>query len=223
MRLRLLALTSSLNDVPPGYEISEYWNAGPDELAEVAGRLCYKSYDRPNPKTRTNLGYLSNILDHRHFSVLEHASATFWVGEASRTFTHELVRHRHLSFSQVSQRYVNEYKTGIVIPEGIRDDDILVKELQDLDKHAKEVYLRIQSRLEAKGLEQKRRNQAARAALLGSQQTEIIVSGNMRAWREVIEKRNSEHADPEIRTFAKMLLEVLKEEVAPNTFQDMEV
>jgi thymidylate synthase (FAD) len=48
----------------------------------------------------------------------------------------------------------------------------------------------------------------------------MIVTGNMRAWREVIEKRNSPAADQEIRELAEQLLAMLRS-VAPNTFQDM--
>src|SRR5690606_39417836 len=65
--------------------------------------ICYRSFNRPNPKTATNEGYLNHILEVGHESVLEHSSATFYI-EASRSVLTELERHRHLSFSVVSQR-----------------------------------------------------------------------------------------------------------------------
>ena len=46
---------------------------GGQALAEFAGRACYQSWDKPNPATATNQGYLRHILEVGHLSVLEHA------------------------------------------------------------------------------------------------------------------------------------------------------
>jgi thymidylate synthase (FAD) len=81
------------------------WTSG-SALAEFAGRACYQSWKKPNPATATNAGYLAHIRDVGHMSVLEHATVTFYLTGVSRSLTHELVRHRHLSYSQLSQRYV---------------------------------------------------------------------------------------------------------------------
>lgn len=75
-------------------------------LVEFAGRACYQSWSKPNPKTATNAGYIKHIIDVGHFSVLEHASVSFYITGLSRSCTHELIRHRHFSYSQLSQRYV---------------------------------------------------------------------------------------------------------------------
>lgn len=66
------------------------------QLIEMAGRTCYQSWS--NPSGRTNAEYIGNMLEHGHLSVIEHASATFYIRGVSRSLTHELVRHRHLSF-----------------------------------------------------------------------------------------------------------------------------
>src|SRR5690606_4189981 len=103
-------------------KIAADWVAtGPDALAEFAGRACYQSFHKPNPKTAANHDYLRNILDQGHYSVLEHASATFYVTGVSRAFTHELVRHRHLSFSELSQRFVNVEDVELVEPPATRE------------------------------------------------------------------------------------------------------
>src|SRR6266705_2597291 len=81
---------------------------GGEALAEFAGRACYQSWSKPNPATATNAGYLAHILDVGHLSVLEHGTVTFYFTGVSRSFTHELIRHRHFSYSQLSQRYVPE-------------------------------------------------------------------------------------------------------------------
>ena len=95
---------------------------GGQALAEFAGRACYQSWTKPNPATATNAGYLAHILEVGHLSVLEHGSVTFYFTGVSRSFTHELIRHRHFSYSQLSQRYVPERHAAMVEPDVIADD-----------------------------------------------------------------------------------------------------
>jgi hypothetical protein len=67
-----------------GFE--DEWETGNGEdLAEFAGRACYESWDRPNPRTATNAGYLAHILEVGHGSVLEHAVLTFYITGVSRS------------------------------------------------------------------------------------------------------------------------------------------
>ncbi len=106
---------------PPGVP----WETDADggqALAEFAGRACYQSWNKPNPKTATNVGYIGHILDVGHLSVLEHGTVTFYLTGVSRSFTHELVRHRHLSYSQQSQRYVPGRGAPVVEPAVIAGD-----------------------------------------------------------------------------------------------------
>ncbi len=196
-----------------------------DQLAEFAGRACYQSWDRPNPATAQNAGYLANILDHEHFSVLEHASATFYVSGVSRSLSHELVRHRHLSFSQVSQRYVDESESQFVEPPAVTKAQFAAGPdsglpLAELATEIIAIYKELIKRLEALGSTRKEARQAARSVLPNATETKFVVTGNMRAWRDVIAKRISPHADAEIQLLAAELLRQLKE-IAPNTFQDM--
>jgi thymidylate synthase (FAD) len=195
-----------------------------DHLAEFGGRLCYQSWERPNPDTATNEGYLRNIIKQQHFSVLEHASATFYIDGVSRSLTHELVRHRHLSFSQVSQRYVDESKAKLIVPPALQDNPAqadLQENLAQLMAEAQSHYSTIVRALELTGVSRKVARQTARAVLPNMTETKILVTGNMRAWRDVIAKRNTPFADGEIHALATELLRQLKE-LAPNTFQDME-
>ena len=90
-----------------------------DFLHEFAGRACYQSFHRPNPATATNKDYLANTNSQGHFSILEHGSVTFYVEGVSRSLTHELIRHRHLSYSELSQRYVNVEDAAVVIPPAV--------------------------------------------------------------------------------------------------------
>ena len=203
------------------YEREEEDNEDADLLAETAGRLCYKSWDLPSEKTRDNDTYLANILKQHHYSVLEHASVTFLLQGVSRSFTHELVRHRHLSFSQVSQRYVEPGEFDYVVPPAARGnkcwETAIAAAYMGAVRQAKCLSLDLQKQ----GLSKKQANEAGRAFLPNCSATEIVVTGNLRTWRELLAKRLSPGADAEFQEVAAAILEELKRE-APNTFQDFE-
>src|SRR3954454_18223746 len=95
---------------------------GGQALAEVDGRACSESWDKPTPATATNQGFLRHILEVGHGSVLEHASVSMYLTGVSRSLTHELVRHRHFSFSQLSQRHVLD---AVVEPAVVAADPVL--------------------------------------------------------------------------------------------------
>ena len=77
------------------------------------------SRTRPPPPTQ---GYLRHILEVGHLSVLEHGTVTMYLTGVSRSLTHELIRHRHFSYSQLSQRYVPERDAAFVEPAVIAED-----------------------------------------------------------------------------------------------------
>jgi thymidylate synthase (FAD) len=188
-----------------------------DELAEFAGRACYQSWDRPNPATANNEGYMANILKQGHESVLEHASITFYVTGVSRYMTHEIVRHRHASWSQLSTRYVDESDSEIVRHPGMNDQDWA--ETVEFFAAAQEKYAAMVERMTARGLKRKEAREAARFVLPGGMETKIVMTGNVRAWRDMLKKRYHVAADAEIREFATEVLNHLRE-FAPNSFQD---
>ncbi|MFJ9671110.1 FAD-dependent thymidylate synthase [Streptomyces sp. NPDC101221] len=190
-----------------------------DALAEFAGRLCYKSFNRPNPETADNAGYLRNILAQGHYSVLEHASATFLVRGVSRALLTELTRHRHLSFSVVSQRYVRYDRTQPVIPpalEGTEGEAIVTRAY---DK-ALNTYAALVHQLTESGLPRKQAREAARCVLPNAAPVDMVVTGNLRAWRDTLGKRWHVAADKEIREFAGAILANLRV-IAPNSVQDI--
>jgi thymidylate synthase (FAD) len=191
-----------------------------DALAEAAGRICYKSFKRPNPNTAANADYLANILRQGHYSVLEHSSVTFLVRGVSRALLAELTRHRHLSFSVVSQRYVNYAGTDPVIPPALayRPQARYILETAYLDALAD--YENLTHRLEAQGLKRKEAREAARAVLPNAAPVDMVVTGNLRAWRDVLGKRHHVAADAEIKAFAALILGHLRN-VAPASVQDV--
>ncbi|ALH46891.1 thymidylate synthase [Mycobacterium phage Theia] len=200
------------------------WVEDADELAEFAGRNCYRSFDRPNPATRENKDYLAHILEVGHESVLEHASATFYI-EASRSVLTELERHRHLSFSVVSQRYVDPTGLGGHTPPAVQELEgaaylEAVNLLAQADEASLNVYNQLYELMSGNGFERKQAREAARAVLPNMTNSPMVVTGNHRAWRNVIKQRWHKAADAEIRELAGMLLQELRK-IAPNTYQDI--
>jgi len=226
LRVQVIAKTEFLPpaDVP--------WSTDADggqALAEFAGRACYQSWSKPNPATATNAGYLRHILDVGHLSVLEHGTVSLYITGVSRSLTHELVRHRHFSYSQLSQRYVPERDAAVVEPEVVASDPELHALFQEAAAASLEAYGRLLEGLEKRFADvsaptsrRKQARQAARSVLPNATETRIVVTGNYRAWRHFIAMRASEHADVEIRGLAVTILRELRE-VAPNIFADFRV
>lgn len=202
---------------------------GGQALAEFAGRACYQSWSKPNPATATNSSYLRHILEVGHLSVLEHGTATFYFTGVSRSFTHELIRHRHFSYSQLSQRYVPERDAAMVEPEVIAANPELHKKFVEASEAAVRAYNELLEGLEATfadvpnaTLRRKQARQAARAVLPNATETRIVVTGNYRAWRHFIAMRATEHADVEIRELAIATLRELQK-LAPSVFGDFTI
>lgn len=203
--------------------LRERMQAGDAEtLVEYAGRLCYMSYGKGR---RTNEDFIDNIIKSQHFSVLEHANFTLFITGISRSCSHELVRHRHFSFSQLSQRYVDESKAEMIMPPALNGcaDDSFIRAINA----ARVAYEVIVTNLEMKykdepnaTLRRKMARQAARAVLPNAVETKIAVSGNARTWREFISKRATIHADPEIRALAEEVRRQLVK-TAPALFGDL--
>src|SRR5687767_3494335 len=207
-------------------------------LAEFAGRLCYLSFG-PDAGIEgghkliagrtSNSDYLGNILKVRHGSVLEHAVWTFLIEGVSRALTHELVRHRHLSYSQLSQRYVDESEVAFVLPPEIRPDteayEIFTRSCARANDDYRELLERVEEQVKdepSATLRRKRARQTARSLLPNAAETKIVVTGNARAWRHFIELRGSPSADTEIRRLALVVLRALQQE-AETLFADYRV
>lgn len=223
MRVKLIACSVLVGHIP-GYEPHSDFESDIDELGEEAGRSCYDkaSFRRPNPATATNKGYLKNIIDKEHFSVMEHGSATFFIDGVTRNFTHEYIRHRHFSYSEISQRYVDVGDAPFIEHPGLKE--IGPKAREDLLRGieaSRKGYKSVMADLSEKGFERKQARQAARHALPSGIETKILITGNMRAWRDMLPKRLSPEADEEFRQVAALILPELKK-IAPNTFQDFD-
>ena len=189
------------------------------QLVEFAGRACYQSFHKPNPKTARNADYITRTLHgQKHWSIAEHATATFYITGVSRALTHELIRHRHLSYSQLSQRFVDESEADIVLPPAVRGSEKLTWEFENAATGARHSYRELVEALSDSGLTRKQAREAARAVLPNMIETRIVVTGNLRAWHEVIERRTAPDADAEFQEVAGMIREELQR-LAPEVFK----
>ena len=112
-----------------------------EKLCEIAGRLCYLSYGKGR---KSNRDYIRHLLEVGHGSVLEHAVWNFLITGVSRSLTHELVRHRiGFSYSQLSQRYVDETETDFIEPDCIADDPELHKLWTETVEHTRNAYVKL--------------------------------------------------------------------------------
>lgn len=185
------------------------------EICKIAGQLCYMSFGPKRTKNSDAKRYFDNIMASSHGSVLEHANFTFLLYGVSRSLTHEIVRHRHFSFSQVSQRYVSGKTLRFVERPEYQDDKDLHLRFEDRIERATQEYHELTNILfldqqqgnqllsaEAKTDLRKKVRQAARSVLPNETEAPIIITGNARAWRHFLDMRASEHAEVEIRALA---------------------
>ena len=196
-----------------------------ETLVTFAGRSCYESWHRPTEKTRKDADYIERtIFVQEHGSILEHATATLHITGMSRACLLELERHRLLSFSVRSQRFVDESGANIVLPPAYRNAqpgtalhrsaELLEGIAQDLDSH----YEGLVAEAELDGHKRKQAREAARAILPNMTETKVIVTANLRAWLEVIERRTAPDADAEIQEVMGMAREALRP-LAPTIFK----
>src|SRR6266702_2182092 len=194
-----------------------------ERLAEFAGRICYMS--QHNPANRSTAEYIENIKKQGHGSVLEHSVYVLLIEGISRSCSHELVRHRAgFGYSQISQRYVDESHAAFVMPPAIVGDATLEAEWQQQVAYVRAVegLMERYAGVADKVHRRKMAREAARSVLPNATEVKIVVSGNARAWRTMLELRTSEGAELEIRGMAIACLRVLQRE-APALFCDFEV
>lgn len=227
------------------FEIDEHgqrWRLGTkcsegETLVEFGGKLCYRSwapYDETNKQgTNPNVSkvrddtkeYLGNILRQRHGSIFEHVSCTFLAANVSRVFTHELVRHRAgFAYSQESMRYVRLSEIPFWLPADARDNpegEAIIREtvgyLEGVQCRLMQAY-RVDEQKDF-GIKKRLTSFFRRLAPDGVA-TNIMFTGNLRAFRHVISLRTALAAEEEIRIVFSEIAETLAREY-PLIFQDM--
>lgn len=196
-------------------------------LLEAAARNCYKS-EKVTTISEAQDYLKEKIMDSGHHSVIEHISVTVRV-VCDRGISHEMVRHRIASFSQESTRYCN-YSKGkhgseiiTISPffwEPASEDCPQVrmyKEAQRMDwVEAMEFSQKIYMRMVDRGASP----QEARTVLPNSLKTEVIMTTNLRSWRNFFQQRVAPAAHPQMRQIAQPMLDEFKGRI-PLVFDDI--
>lgn len=174
-------------------------------------------------KGRNHEDHIKHLIEVGHFSVLEHAVFNFHIWGVSRSLTHELVRHRISSYSQISQRYVDSSDCAFVVPPALQDLQKInpiayvwweehMRKSQNLYAHLTEVLGEMYVDIEDKTEKRKKARQAARSVLPNATETKIFVTMNGRSLRHFLSMRASAAADLEIRDLAVQMYKIMKRE-----------
>lgn len=203
-----------------GYELNfEQYLDDPTELSpaaqllKTAGQTCYASFGQQRTYNENAQRYFDNLASSGHGSVFEHATFSFLCYGISRSNTHEVVRHRAgTAYSQLSQRYVSGRVLRFVERPEYRDHPALHKRFAERIDAAWREYHEVADELlalqdegdarlsaDAKTDRRKRVQQTARSVLPNETETVLVMSGNVRAWRHMVEMRTDAHAEAEIR------------------------
>lgn len=206
-----------------------------EKLMEIAGKMCYMSFDTSLNKNlsrvggRTNFDYLQqSIIGVDHQSVLEHASCTFVFWNVSRVLTHELVRHRHGSYSQLSGRYVRTDEIDYWLPSEVRNDAEAASRVHEMfaTMEAWVHWMTTRFGVDQMGPKQftlkKKLTSAFRRVIGNGQANHIVATYNHRAIRHILALRSSRHAEEEMRVVMSQVYTIVKERY-PAVYADARV
>ena len=174
-------------------------------IVENATRVCYKSEDKIKEGSAEKL--IRGIIKAKHFGCIEHVSLTVKF-ICDRACSHQLVRHRLMSFNQKSQRYCKEDNLEVIKPEGLENTSLWLEGC----RQAENAYAEMIRRGE--------KPEVARGVLPNSTATEIYATANLREWRHFFELRCHRTAQRDIRSLALSLLCQMYKQY-PVFFEDM--
>ena len=174
-------------------------------IVENATRVCYKSEDKIKEGSAEKL--IRGIIKAKHFGCLEHVNLTVKF-ICDRACSHQLVRHRLMSFNQKSQRYCKEDNLEVIKPEGLENTSLWLESC----RQAENAYVELIRRGE--------KPEVARGVLPNSTATEIYATANLREWRHFFELRCHRTAQRDIRSLALSLLCQMYKQY-PVFFEDM--
>ena len=164
-----------------------------DTIAKIAS-ICYDS----DPKS--SMGLVKHLHRNGHHSVFEHIYFTFKIEGISRACSHQLVRHRHCSFTQRSQRYCSEDGFRVIEPKSIAridEMDAYISLMDTVESHYDE--------LQALGVP----NEDARYILPNACETQLYLSCNLRELIHIANERLCTRAQWEIRDLVKQMVALI--------------
>lgn len=160
-----------------------------ETIAKIAS-ICYDS----NPKNP--IGLVNHLYAGGHHSVFEHIYFTFKIEGISRACSHQLVRHRHCSFTQRSQRYCSEDGFEYVTPPTVPNIDMECT-MERIDEWYHE--------FQAEGIP----NEDARYLLPNACATSLYLSCNLRELIHMANERLCTRSQWEIRNLVRRMCQLV--------------
>lgn len=182
---------------------------------EASGRVCYKSESLTTEDSCYK--FVKKIIERGHEAVLEHVNITCKF-ICDRGIMAELTRHRIASFCVESSRYCNYSKDkfsnsiSVIKPSNIKSDSEEYRLWKESCEFSENTYMNM--------LKIGVVPEVARSVLPTCLKTEIVMTANLRQWRNVLKLRTSEAAHPDMRIMMNMLLDKFKLKI-PAVFQDI--
>jgi len=136
-------------------------------------------------------------------AIMDHVVYMFEIEDCSRVTTHQLVRHRAVSYDQESQRFSAATKEGVVTPPSVQSNEEAIKAYDDA---LKSVYLAY-DRMVAAGVPK----EDARYILPSAIKTKLVMTLSARSLMHMIWQRTALQAQWEIRELATTLHELVQE------------
>lgn len=205
----------------PGQVIQQLTNI------EYGARISHRS-EEAMKQDSWNRFIKSVVLDHGDWSVVEHANATV-IARMDRGISHEWVRHRLMSFTQESTRFVNYEKKmppSFIYPipgiycESCERDDMHPDDNCPYDGTWKQAIWNAEAAyrdLIHRGWPP----QDARSVFPNALATKMMTTANLRSWRHILLMRTTKEAHPQIKCLAIDLLNQFKQ-IVPLLFDDIE-
>ena len=173
----------------------------------TACRTCYSAdypiniYESTDDEEKM-LKLINRVISSGHYSTIEHIQVSFAIANVSRACTHQLVRHRHMSFSQKSQRYVKEKgQFDYIIPPTIEKNPELKTKFEKMMSEISKYYLEFtEAGIPAED---------ARAVLPNATASSMVASLNLREMIHLANLRLCSRAQYEIRLLVKGMCDEL--------------
>ena len=187
-----------------GQSVEYVGGYGGAETIESAARTCTQTGCKGDP-----VAFVKGLLMRGHMSPVEFGFADFLI-ECDRAIQQELTRHRLFSFNIESTRWISYLKKPLRFvtkpPKDMAVPDEAVELLENLCKVSADTY----EAMIALGAPRDYARKAFTLALA----SKIRMAGNTRAWLEMLPKRLSRHAHPEISEIAGKVLSELRSRFA---------
>ena len=175
------------------------------QLISNGARVCYQSDGQDEEK---NLKLIHSLCIKGHRSILRHASVQFRVSEISRACGRQLLRHPHMHFHELSQRYVDLCKAGTEVSwtPVMKDEVDWVEDTIDYAVYEYQCLIR-------NGVHR----EDARLVLPSAMHTTFVITANFQALWDFFILRMEEHTQWELREVATEMHRIMCV-VAPEVF-----